>query len=211
MSRAFAGVNGVLSNLAPLSYDPLMYEGIDTVVLHNELACHGTMPLEWEPLAAAPDAFRLGGMEEGNLLLLQACVATEEHPVREKNEEMTPLASELARLDFKLNLVVQLLGSLVANRSAATPTAVRFNATGASWQLKGAVPPARGAKGIVKIQLRGSLPQTLNLFAEISAIGEREVSAKFLQMSEPVAELIQRLCFLQHRKQVAGARKSRNS
>lgn len=187
-----------------------MYEGIDTVVLHNELACHGTMPLEWEPLSAAPDPFRLSGLEEGNLLLLQACVAVEEHPVREKNEEMTPLASELARLDFKLNLVVQLLGTLVATRSAAAPTPMRFNATGASWQLRGA-PPARGAKGILKIQLRSSLPQTLNLFAEITSVDERQVSARFLQLPEAVGELIQRLCFLQHRKQVAGARKSRKS
>ena len=79
-----------------------------------------------------------------------------------------------------------------------------------SWQLRGA-PPIRGAKGIFKVQLRSSQPQTLNLFSEITAVDEKQVSARFLQLPEAVSELIQRLCFLQHRKQVAGARKSRKS
>jgi hypothetical protein len=195
---------------AAANEDRSMYEGVDTVVLHNELAYHDTLPLEWEPRPQAFDAFELASLEEANALLLQACVSVEEHPVRDKNEELTPLASELARLDFKLNLVLQLLGSMSGRGQTAVAAALRFNALGASWTANGAA-PAPGARGLLKIRLRGSLPQTLNFPAEIVRVEGLEVSARYLQLSEPVAELIQRLCFLQHRKQVADARKSRKA
>jgi hypothetical protein len=185
-----------------------MYEGIDTVVLHNELAYFEVLPVEWEPLAQPLEQFELNGMDEANILLLQACVAVEEHPLRDKNEELTPLASELARLDFKLNLVLQLLGTLVMKNQVAAATAVRFNALGASWQSRSAA-PLRGAQGMLKIRLRSSLPQTLNFAAEVTGVDGSEISARYLHLSESTAELIQRLCFLRHRKLVADKRKSR--
>ena len=186
-----------------------MYEGVDTIVLHNELAYYEVLPVEWEPQARPLEQFELNGIDEANILLLQACVAVEEHPVRDKNEELTPLASELARLDFKLNLVLQLLGTLVMKNQVAAATPVRFNALGASWEARGTPLPAPGARGVLKIRLRSSLPQTLNFPAEITAIDGNEISARYLHLSESTAELIQRLCFLRHRKQVADKRKSR--
>ena len=87
-----------------------MYEGVDTVVLYDELAYHDVLPVEWKPLPRPLDRFELIGLDESNTLLLQACIAVEEHPARDKDEDLGPLAGELARLDFKLNLVLQLLG-----------------------------------------------------------------------------------------------------
>jgi hypothetical protein len=186
-----------------------MFEGTDTVVLRNELAYHDVLPVTWEPLARPPDAFRLAGLEESNVLLLQACLAVEEHPARDKHEDMHPLAGELARLDFKLNLVLKLLGTLVDNKQAIEPVPVQFNALGASWQGRG-VAPAIGSKGLLHIGLRSSLLQTLDLYAEISENEGGAMTADFLQLSPTTVELMQQLCFLKHRKRVAGSRKSRN-
>ena len=94
-----------------------MSEGADTVVLYDQLAYHDVLPVQWMALPSAPDRFELIGLEEANLLLLQACIAVEEHPARDKNEDLGPLAGELARLDFKLNLVMQLLSRLVASQT----------------------------------------------------------------------------------------------
>src|SRR5580698_11340966 len=91
-----------------------MVDGVDTVVLYNELAFHDRLPVQWQPLTRALDRFELTGLEEANLMLLQACVAVEEHPLKDKNEDLGPLAGELARLDFKLNLMMQLLAKLVS-------------------------------------------------------------------------------------------------
>jgi hypothetical protein len=187
-----------------------MYEGVDTVVLQNELAFHDELPVEWEQALAPFDDFTLNGLEDANVALLQASVASEEHPARDKNDELLPLANELARLDFKLNLVLQLLGNLAPRRELPPATAVKFNALGASWQPRGARSPV-GAQGILRIRLRSALPQPLAFAAEVIASSDKEVSVRYLRLSEVAAELIQRLCFLQHRRQIAGARRSRTT
>jgi hypothetical protein len=186
-----------------------MFEGTDTVVLHNELAYHDTLPVSWERLDRAPDDFRLGACAEANVLLLQACLAVEEHPLRDKGEDQHPLASELARLDFKINLLLQLVGTLVERGAPVDPVPVQFNATGAAWQARGA-PPAVGESGFLHIRLRGAMVQTLDLYAEITDNELGAMSARFLKLPPEVAELLQQLAFLKHRKQVAGSRKSLN-
>jgi hypothetical protein len=186
-----------------------MYEGVDTVVLYDELAYQDLLPVQWQPSAAERDRFELAGLEEANLLLLQACVAMEEHPARDKNEDLGPLAGELARMDFKLSLVLQLLSRLVQREPMPAPCPVQFNALGASWTPLG-MPPALGSHGLLRIQLRSSLPQPLELPAEVAALDGATVKVRFPHLSEAIAELIQRLAFLRHRRHIAGVRKARS-
>jgi hypothetical protein len=185
-----------------------MFEGVDTVVLQNELAFHDQLPLEWEPLAVAPGPGVLASLDEANITLLKACVAVEEEPAGDKQEDLIPLANELARLDHKLNLILQLLGRLLPPGSAAPAVHLRFNAVGVSWQAAG-TPPRVGARGVVRIRMRSALPEQLQFAVSISAVAGTEVEAQHLAMSERCAELVHRFCFLKHRKEVAGARKSR--
>jgi len=187
-----------------------MYEGVDTVVLHNELAYHDILPVRWQALAQPPDRFMLTSMDEANILLLQACIAVEEQPIRDKNDDLHPLASELARLDFKINLLLQLVGTLVSKVQTTEAVPVQFNALGASWQMRGSA-PAVDEQGLLQIRLHGALVQTLDLYAQVTASENGAVSATFFEMAPAVGELVQQLCFLRHRKQVAGARKSRNT
>jgi hypothetical protein len=186
-----------------------MYEGLDTVAIHNELAYHDVLPVRWEPLTRTLNPFEVSGMEESNVALLQACLAVEEQPTRDKNDELHPLATELARLDFKLNLVLKLIGALVDSRQAIDPVAVQFNRRGASWQGRGVL-PAVGSRGILHIGLRSSLTQTLDFVAEISENERGAMSADFVDVAPAVSDLVQQLCFLKHRKRVAGSRNSRN-
>ncbi len=186
-----------------------MSEGIDTVVLHNELAFHGEYPLEWLPLPAAHDPHTLESLDAANTALLQACIASEEQPVREKNDELTPLANELARLDYKINLALQMLATMAARHAPPMqPRPVRLNAIGVTWTAVAPLPRV-GECGTLRIRLQGTLPQCLELAAQVTEIDGSEVSLRYLRLSEACGELMQRLCFLRHRKQVAGARKSR--
>jgi hypothetical protein len=186
-----------------------MYEGVDTVVLYDELAYQDVLPVQWQASARPRDRFELTGLEEANLLLLQAAVAMEEHPARDKNEDLGPLAGELARMDFKLNLVLQLLSRLVHREPMPPPRPVQFNALGASWTLSGPAPTV-GSHGLLRIQLRSSLPQPLELPAEVAGVDGMNIKVRFPELSEAVAELIQRLAFLRHRRHIAGVRKARS-
>ena len=72
------------------------------------------------------------------------------------------------------------------------------------------VPPAIGSHGLLRIQLRSSLPQPLELPAEVAGADDATVKVRFPELSEAVAELIQRLAFLRHRRHIAGVRKARS-
>jgi len=146
-----------------------MNDGVDTIVLYNELAYHDVVPVQWQPRETPPSPFELGALAEANLLLLQACAAIEEHPIRDQGEDPGPLAGEIARLDFKLNLVLQLLGRLVMRDRMPQATSVQFNAHGASWKIIGTSPPP-GSHGLLRIYLRSSLPQPLELPALVEQV-----------------------------------------
>jgi atypical PilZ domain-containing cyclic di-GMP receptor len=182
-------------------------EELDTVVLHNELAYHDVLPVQWQPRDHSLTRFELGSLEEANLLLLQAQVALEDHS---QGEDGGALSGEIARLDLKLNLVLQLLAKLVLKDRMPPPTTIQFNAVGASWTAVGSTPTV-GSQGLLRIYLRGSLPQPLELPAEVTAVEGSTVKFEFAQLPESVAELIQRLAFLRHRRDVAGARKARSA
>lgn len=185
-----------------------MSESVDTVVLYNQLAYHEVLPVQWVPHTQPLTRFELDGLDQSNLVLLQACVALEERPGHDHGEEAGPLAAELARLDFKLNLILQLLGRLVLKDRMAPATSIRFNAQGASWTAIGALPEAQ-EHGLLRIHLHESLPQALELAGTVSGADGAQVRVRFDAMAENVAELIQRLAFLRHRRDVADARKSR--
>ena len=185
-----------------------MNDTVDTIVLYNELAYHDVLPVEWQQRERPFSRFELNGLEEANLLLLQACAAIEEHPIHDQGEDPGPLAGEIARLDFKLNLVLQLLAKLVLKDRMPVPTTVQFNAHGASWTALGALPEA-GARGVLRIHLHRSLPQPLELPAEVASVDGAQVHFRFDELPDGVAELIQRLAFLRHRRDVADARKAR--
>jgi hypothetical protein len=185
-----------------------MYEDIDTVVLYDQLAYHDVLPVQWLQLPSPPDRFELIGIEEANLLLLQACVAVEEHPMRDKNEDLGALAGEIARLDFKLNLVMQLLSKLIAKEKMPPATSINFNGLGASWTCLGNPPPV-GAHGLLRVQLRSSLSQPLEIPAEVVAVDGCTAKVKFPDISEALVEMIQKLAFLRHRRKIADVRKAR--
>jgi hypothetical protein len=185
-----------------------MNEGVDTIVLYNELAYHDVLPVEWHKREHPFSRFELNSLEEANLLLLQACAAIEEHPIRDQGEDPGPLAGEIARLDFKLNLVLQLLAKLVLKDRMPAATTIQFNAHGASLTALGA-PPAAGTHGVLRIHLHRALPQPLELPAQVSSVDGAQVRFKFDELPDAVAELIQRLAFLRHRRDVADARKAR--
>jgi len=184
-----------------------MFEGVDTVVLHGELAYEDLLPVAWRPLSGPLDPSMAAALQERNLRLLQACAAIEEHAGIEKQDETSPNAADLMRIDLKVNLILDLVGHLVA-ASQQRPEAreVRFNAQGAEWTMPG-TQPASGSQGVLDLYIRDCLPQPLSLPAQIIGVAPRGwVKGKFLAPGEQVANLIEKLAFRRHRRRIAGAR-----
>ncbi len=188
-----------------------MYDGTDTVILYDELAYEDVLPVSWVPTLAPLDANAAARYDEPNQRLLQACAALEEQPSvpRDKLDDGSPLGAELARLDFKLTLLLDLVVHIASrDLRRPDPVPVRFNAIGATFAA-GAVAAEPGASGVVHIFLRNTLPQPLSLPARVVAADAKQVKLRFMPLSEAVADLIEKLAFRRHRRHVAGSRKTK--
>lgn len=188
-----------------------MYDGADTVVLYEELAFQGVLPVAWRAMSATPDREATAACDDRNIRLLQAWDAMEEHVSLEKPED-APHSAEIQRLDLKVNLLLDLVGQLLsANRPRPPLTAIKFNALGATFRLVGQL-PAAGEQGMTEIYLRECLAEPLRLAGRITNVSpDGQVKIRFLPMGEAVSELIEKLAFRRHRRQIAGARQPRRS
>jgi Atypical PilZ domain, cyclic di-GMP receptor len=190
-----------------------MYDGADTIVLYEELAFQDVLPVTWCPMTTSPERGLTGSFDERNLRLLQAWDAMEEHvPVEKQKPEDAAYAAEILRLDLKINLLLDLVGRLLASnnpRPVASP--IRFNSLGALWQAPGnGTLPEAGEQGIAEIYLRDCLAEPLRLAGRVTNVTpDRHIKVKFLPMGEAVSDLLEKLAFRRHRRQIAGARQPR--
>jgi Atypical PilZ domain, cyclic di-GMP receptor len=189
--------------------NPGMFDGADTVVLYEELAFQDVLPVLWRvsPGLLEPDI--AAGLAERNLQVLQAWDAMEEHGPVEKPDESNPYAADILRLERKMNLLLDLVGQiLAANRPRPASTSVRFNALGAVW--RGTTPlPEAGAQGVLEVYLHDCLAQPLRLPGRVTNVTpDGNVKARFIPLGEAVADLIEKMAFRRHRRQIAGTRTS---
>jgi hypothetical protein len=181
-----------------------MFDGADTVVLYEELAYQDVLPVLWRALPGPIDQAVAASFTDRNVRVLQACAAIEDHGSSEKPDEDSP---ELQRLEFKINLLIDLVGQLaVANRPRPLAVPIRFNALGAMW--RGAPPlPEAGAQGVAEIYLRDFLAEPLRLIGRITNVApDGQIKVRFTPTGETVADLIEKLTFRRHRRQIAESR-----
>lgn len=187
-----------------------MYDGSDTVVLYDELAYHDMLPVQWRVMSGSVEPSIAASYAERNVRVLQACAAMDEHVIKEKTDDNSPYAADIQRLDFKLNLLLDLVGQiLIANRPRPAAVPIKFNALGAMWRGVGPLPEA-GAQGVTEIYLRDCLPEPLRLIGRITNVTpDGQIKARFHPVGEYVADLIEKLAFRRHRRRVAEVRQPR--
>jgi len=188
-----------------------MYEGVDTVILNNELAYEDLLPVAFKPLARPLGEAAAGVLADRNVRLLQVCAAIEEQGAVERKDEASPHSADLMRLEVKVNLLLDLMGQVLAAQvPRPNPVMIRFNAQGAQW--KTLEPPIAGTQGLMEIWLRDSLPQPLVLIANVTHVAaDGLVKATFSPPGDATADLIEKLAFRRHRRHVAGVRHPRRS
>jgi hypothetical protein len=182
-----------------------MFDGRDTIVMFDKIAYEDLLPVRWRAQAEAVSDLQAQQFAERNLRVLQACDALEEQGRTEKSDDESPHSADLMRLDFKLNLLLDLAGQLLAqSQPRVRPAKIRFNAMGATFQSEEALAP--GAHGILEITLREIIVQPLCLPSEVVAGNPGETRVRFLWLGETVADHIEKLVFRRHRRKIAGAR-----
>src|SRR5687767_5626324 len=108
-----------------------MYEGVDTVILNNELAYQDLLPVAFKPLARPLELPAIAALTDRNVRMLQVCSVLEDHGAVEKKDDSAIHSTDLMRLEVKVNLLLDLVGQLLAaQQPRPAPTLVRFNAMG---------------------------------------------------------------------------------
>jgi hypothetical protein len=184
-----------------------MYEGIDTIVLFEELAYEEALPVRWLAYSdAIPETMRRSSNER-NLKLLQTCVLLDGHVQADKPDERSPYHADIIRMDMKISLLLELVGQLLA-ASHPLPDAlpIRFNALGAVWR-DAALKSTSGSTGVLEIHLRKCFLEPLRFSGELVSVSDGGlVKVKFDNPGEAIADLIEKLAFRRHRRHVAVAR-----
>lgn len=184
-----------------------MYEGLDTVILYEELAYEDVLPVAWRSLPEPFDPALVGSFADRNLRMLQAVAALDEHGQIDKPDENAPHAADVLRLEMKVNLLLDMVGVLLnAQRPRPKPAAVRFNALGGVFQGASPFPPL-GNQGVFEVYLRDSVADPLRLFGRIASVSpDGKVKVRFVPPGENISDLLEKLAFRKHRRQVAGVR-----
>ncbi len=186
-----------------------MYDGSDTVILFEELAYHDILPVAWRALGDQIDSELTASYMASNVRVLQACTALQEQGPIEKPDENAPHAADLLRIEMKVNLLLDMVGRILAANQPRPPSvAIRFNALGATFH--GAAPlPRPGDQGAVEIYLRECVAEPLRLIGRVANVSsDGEVKVRFLPTGEAASDLLEKLAFRRHRRQVAGSRNS---
>jgi len=175
------------------------------------LAYADTLPLGFERPEKLPEGASLAGInqESQQVLVADASLDEQRSYSEKKGDEEHELAEELQRVEFKVNVLIQLVARLL-NQSGDRPPvrSFRLNAHGLEWLLAGEEPLP--GVGLVSLHVSRNFPQPLLLPGRI--VGQQRdaegtwVRFAFEGLTPSVTELIERLVFRHHRRLVAGTR-----
>ena len=165
--------------------------------------------LVWQVVDGLPADNELVNINEDNSRFLKALAALSEG-APEAGEELPQTAAELQRLDLKLNLLLEIVGELLANqRTLPAPTKVKLGHMGIEWLTENC--PPSGAHVCIEVYLRSELPSPLKFHgvavltdAEAgSASTSRRVQVRFAGLNPALQDDLEKFIFRRHRRSIA--------
>jgi hypothetical protein len=177
---------------------------------HSSLVFTGHLPLVWRELPALPDAAELQHLEQTNLHILHILFALDIHAGDYGDDpSIASSASELKRLDFKVSLLLEMVGHLFAGQQAIPPERLlTLTVTDLSWRADTA--PTLNAPLRLELYCNLSYPRSLILHAHVSEIvsieNDYQIKATIYQPGESLHEALERYIFLRHRRVIANRR-----
>jgi len=172
----------------------------------------GRLPLAWCELPTLPDEVELRELERANLAVLSTLFALDIHAGDHSDDPAAfANASELKRLDFKVSLLLELVGQMFARQQHIPPERLLTLAVDSlSWPADAPLPP----DGLLQLELYCNLsyPRPLILPAQVVETSPLRdtgwpIQARFHAPSPALQEALERYIFLQHRRAIASQRR----
>ena len=173
------------------------------------LVCEDVMPLRCIQLTHVPTEMQRIQCQEANEDILRTIALLDEH-FSEPGEEHDITAQGMQRIDFKLNLVLDLVGQVLAHHlTLPESVSVSFNTQAIQWE--GLSAPDSGAGVKIELYISRKYPRAIVLYGKVEAVqpisGAFKVGVVFEGLSEIVCDGLSKLIFRHHRRHVAHARR----
>lgn len=182
--------------------------------LHRGLVYEGHLPLSWKAVPTLPGDNEMTSLEYTNSEVLRTLFALESHP-SDLGEDNEGKSQDLVRLDFKVNLLLDLVGQLLTQQ-LVIPEAreLTLMANGILWQDTDPPPVASVLR--IELYLNMRYPRPLVLHGRVQDIRQLPqnwtAEMEFYEQGESVREGLERFIFVQHRRTIAQNRlKNRRS
>lgn len=175
-------------------------------IAQDGVYCPATLPMNWraEP---APTADDIAGWMYGNVTLLRALATIEAvQPDKENGSPGSGAEKAIERLEFKIDLALNLIARLLAQNIALPPACpALIGAAGIEWIDEGN-PPAPGDDILMSIYISPKLPQPLMLPAKVASVlrendGTR-IYATFNHLNDEAQDWLLRTVFRYHRRAI---------
>lgn len=183
----------------------------DIATLSEGLWYEDRLPVRWDETGEAPTAAQSLGAGNSGEQFLRHLGVLDEH--RTDADEDGQLSHDIQRLEFKVDLLLELVGRLAGRDIVLPPAvAVRLGADRMQWTTAPADAPGEGRLLRVELFLYPRLPTPLELFGAVESVvtvpdGVR-VTVRYAGMGEGLRNALEKLIFRQHRRLVAQARQA---
>jgi len=163
--------------------------------------------LAWRRVEQLPDEARLAAVNESNEAFLRAVSVIGAFPGEYAEEEVAS-SQEVARLDLKINLLLELVSQLIYRQVDMPPRRlVTISTTHIAWRDE--APPAAGDTLFVQVYIEHGTPKPLSFYATVAAGGDDgEVRAHLLGLSASAQSWLDKLIFRHHRREIAFRRRN---
>lgn len=179
------------------------------------LSCKFNLPLSWSVLpdtAADVQGDYSQTAEQNNLNRLQVILGLDDTS-RDFHEDESGVAAEIQRLDFKINILLEMVSHLVtAGQGVPEPLSVTLSSRHLLWESCNEAPP-QGERVAVTLFLDLRFPFPLVLHGRVESVaGEIPQSCKVRVVLDPCSESLQEMLdkyiFRCHRRHIARLKKS---
>ncbi len=172
--------------------------------LFSGLSCQFDQPISWEEID--PNKEILSSYAGNNFNRLQVIQGLEEAST-ETLEEFPGLAREIQRLDFKLNVLLELVGHIATKEHVLPPpSSILLNSEAIQWTSQMA--PLEGSQVKIELFLDMRFPFPIVLSGRVDAVepvqsGLYSTTVVLDKQGEIVQELMDKYIFRIHRRQIA--------
>ena len=173
------------------------------------LSFSDAISIEWRRVEQMPDEARLAIVNESNESFLRAVSVIGAFP-GEFSEEEVASSQEIARLDLKISLLLDLVSELIYQQSSVPPRrTVTVSAKEIAWRDEH--PPALGDTVFIQVYIQHGTPKPLSLYGQVVAVQDTDESTcnrvRYLGLSPSAQSWLDKLVFRHHRREVAFRRR----